>query len=206
VIIKHLGQTDYLDTLAEMQQWTKNREKDTENQLWITSHNSVFTHGISSTNDNIITSSTIPVVNTDRGGQITYHGKGQIIIYMLLDLKQLGFGVKKLVWRIEEALIVTLGDYNIVAKRKDKAPGVYVDSAKIAALGLKVKNFKTYHGLSLNVAMDLYPFSLIKPCGYDNLQVCQMQDFVKQPLSITEIEQVLCKHLQTQLTQTARKV
>jgi lipoyl(octanoyl) transferase len=135
VIIKHLGQTDYLDTLAAMQQWTKNREQNTENQLWITSHNSVFTHGISSTNDNIIASSTIPVVTSDRGGQITYHGKGQIVIYTLLDLKQLGFGVKELVWRIEEALIVTLDDYNIVAKRKDKAPGVSVDSAKIAALG-----------------------------------------------------------------------
>jgi lipoyl(octanoyl) transferase len=199
VIVKNLGITDYLQTLEKMQEFTQNRDKNTTNEIWITSHNAVFTHGISSKDSHIIKEHNIPVVRTDRGGQITYHGVGQIVIYLLLDLKQFNFGVKKLVEKIEEALILTLKDYKIIASRKDKAPGVYVNNSKIAALGLKIKNSKTYHGLSLNVNMDLTPFSLINPCGYAGLSVCQMQDFASEKINIQEVENKLCKQLQTQI-------
>lgn len=200
MIIKNLGTTDYANTLKKMQDFTQNRSENTINELWITQHNPVFTHGISSSDKHIIAKNNIPIIRTDRGGQITYHGKGQIIIYVLLDLKKLSSGVKKLVEKIEKSIILTLKDYKISANRKDKAPGVYVNDCKIAALGLKIKNSKTYHGLSLNVDMDLTPFKLINPCGYSGLKVCQMQDFINQKLNIKDIEIKLCDHLIMQLS------
>ena len=199
MIVKHLGLTDYQATLQKMQDFTIARNSNTPNELWVTSHNAVFTHGIGSKESHMLTKNMIPIVRTDRGGQITYHGVGQIVIYVLLDLKNTGIGVKKLVEKIEQAIIITLKEYGIISSRKANAPGVYVKNCKIAALGLKIKNSKTYHGLSLNVDMDLTPFSFINPCGYSGLKVCQMQDFVEDTLDITNIEHTLCNHLQTQI-------
>ena len=181
-------------TLKKMQQFTLSRGENTIDELWVTQHKSIFTHGISSTDDNILMANNIPTVRTDRGGQITYHAEGQIIIYLLLDLKKLGLGVKKIIDLIEEAIIDLLKIYHINSHRIKKKPGIYVDNKKIAALGLKIKNYKTYHGLSLNVDMDLSPFDYINPCGYQGLQVCQMKEFNKK-LNLKQIEKELCKQL-----------
>lgn len=197
MIVKNLGITDYLQTLAKMQEFTQQRDGATQDEIWITSHNAVFTHGISSTDKHIIKKNYIPVIKTDRGGQITYHGKGQIIIYLLLDIKRLKIGVKKLVETIEKSIIKTLQEYKISAHTITNAHGVYVNNTKIAALGLKIKNGKTYHGLSLNVNMDLTPFSYINPCGYKDLKVCNMQDFIKEKVNIKKVENTLCQTIQT---------
>lgn len=171
--IKYLGVQDYLPIFEKMRQFTQFRDINTEDELWVVEHNSVFTQGISDTTEYF---SKIPIIKTDRGGKITYHGRGQLIIYCLIDLKRLGIGVKKMVSIIEQSIIKLLAEYQIKSHLKTGAPGIYVNGAKIAALGLKVKKFKTYHGLSLNVDMDLSPFSKINPCGYQGLKVTQMRD------------------------------
>lgn len=199
MIIKNIGLTDYLQTLHKMQEFTQNRSKNTEDEIWITSHNAVFTHGISSTDKHIIKPHNIPVIQTDRGGQITYHGEGQIVLYLLLDIKRLKIGVKKLVNTIEQTIIVVLKKYDISAHTIVNAPGVYVNRTKIAALGLKIKNGKTYHGFSLNINTDLTPFSYINPCGYQDLRVCNMQEFIEQPLNNNIIAEQLCNTLKTML-------
>ncbi|TEU21967.1 MAG: lipoyl(octanoyl) transferase LipB, partial [Gammaproteobacteria bacterium] len=149
--IINLGLQDYTQTWDAMKNFTQARNANTKDELWIVEHPSVFTQGISSKAEHLLESSDIPVVNTDRGGQITYHGPGQLIVYCLIDLKRLGVGVKKMVSLIELSIIDLLAKYQIEAHLKEGAPGVYVNGAKIAALGLKVKNGRTYHGLSLNV-------------------------------------------------------
>lgn len=172
--IVHLGLQDYTQTWQAMQAFSANRQADSDDQLWIVEHPAVFTQGIAGKSENLLQNSDIPVVQSDRGGQITYHGPGQLIIYCLIDLKRLGFGVKKMVSLIEMSLMDLLKFYGIAAHLKAGAHGVYVNNAKIAALGLKVKNGKTYHGLSLNVDMDLSPFAQINPCGYPGLAVTQL--------------------------------
>ncbi len=199
MIIKKLGVTNYLDTLNKMQQFSKNRDKNTKDELWVTQHYNIFTTGIQLENNNILKKTAIPIIKTDRGGKITYHGLGQVVIYLLLDIKKLQINIKKVINLIEQAVINLLKQYNINAGRKNKMPGVYVNNAKISALGLKVKNGKIYHGLSLNVAMDLTPFKFINPCGYASLKVCQMSDFYKN-LNIATIEQQLVNNLTNLLT------
>lgn len=172
--IMRLGLQDYTQTWEAMKAFSANRQADSEDQLWIVEHPAVFTQGIAGKAKNLLKNSNIPVVQSDRGGQITYHGPGQLVVYCLIDLKRLGFGIKKMVSLIELSLMDLLQFYGIDAHLKDGAHGVYVDNAKIAALGLKVKNGKTYHGLSLNVDMDLSPFAQINPCGYQGLAVTQL--------------------------------
>ncbi len=175
MIIKDMGLASYVKTLAKMQNFTDNRTKNSEDELWLLEHNAVFTSGIRDSSKNLLTNpDNIPLIITDRGGMITYHGRGQLIIYCLFDIKRLGIGVKKLVYVLEQTIIELLSYYNIQAQHKNNAPGVYVNDKKISALGLKIKNGYTYHGISLNMDMDLTPFSYIEPCGYKNLQITQM--------------------------------
>lgn len=192
--IKNLGVQDYLPTWEKMQQFTQFRNENTEDELWIVEHNSVFTQGISQSLSDMDLGK-IPIIKTDRGGKITYHGRGQLIIYCLIDLKRLGIGIKKMVSIIERAIMELLSEYHIEAHLKTQAPGVYVNGAKIAALGLKVKKFRTYHGLSLNIDMDLSPFERINPCGYEGLRVTQMRDLTDNNPSLPIIAKQLGKIL-----------
>ena len=160
-----------------MQAFTAQRGSDTTDELWLCEHPPVFTLGLAGKPEHLLRDIGIPVVKIDRGGQITYHGPGQIVCYLLLDLKRRGLTVRTLVNRMEQAVIDLLAGYGVAAERLAGAPGVYVDGAKIAALGLKVKNNCCYHGLALNVAMDLTPFSAINPCGYAGMAVTQLSAF-----------------------------
>lgn len=174
--IRHLGRQDYEPVWHEMQQFTANRDETTDDELWLVEHPPVFTLGLNGKAHHLLNPGDIPVINADRGGQVTYHGPGQIVLYCLLDLERLGIGVQQLVQNIEQAIINLLAKRGINASGSRDAPGVYVDGAKIAALGLRIKRGKSYHGLSLNVDMDLEPFSRINPCGYEGMAVTQFAD------------------------------
>ena len=174
VLIRHLGMQDYTDVWRAMLDFTTQRSAGSASEIWIVEHPPVFTQGQAGKAEHLLDAGEIPVVHSDRGGQVTYHGPGQLVCYLLLDLKQIGMGIRSLVNSIEEAIIQLLSEQGIVAARKPGAPGVYVDGAKIAAIGLRVKKQCTYHGLSLNVNMDLQPFSRINPCGYPGLAVTDM--------------------------------
>ena len=194
------GRQDYKPCWRSMVSFTETRDENTPDELWVVEHAPVFTQGLSGRSEHLLASTDIPVVQSDRGGQITYHGPGQLVIYCLIDLKRLGIGVKKIVAIIEQSIIDLLLDYKIHAKRKSGAPGVYVDGDKIAALGLKIKQGKTYHGLSLNIDMDLRPFKLINPCGYADLKVTQMQDLADNTLTFDTIQQQLTQYLINHVT------
>jgi len=208
-LVKHLGLVDYASTYEAMQRFTKERNSATPDEIWILEHPPVFTLGLAGDARNLHSpSDQIPLVQVDRGGEITYHGPGQIVIYLLLDLKRLGIFVKELVSRIEQAVIDTLADFGIKAERHRGAPGIYVVGqpgvpidwvgAKVAALGLKVSKSCSYHGLALNVATDLEAFSRIHPCGYEGLKTVDMQTLgIKD--NIDTISQRLLEHLQKQL-------
>ena len=182
-LIRELGRVAYTPTFEQMQALTSARGIDTPDEFWLLEHPPVFTLGQAGLESHLLHATQIPLVHTDRGGQITYHGPGQVVIYMLLDLKRRGMMIKEWVRRIEEAIILTLSDYGLQTERHEGAPGIYIRNdgtqthagAKIAALGLKVKNGCTYHGLSLNVAMDLSPFLQINPCGYAGLETVDMR-------------------------------
>ena len=189
------GLQDYLKTWEEMKSFTENRDSDTLDELWTLEHNSVFTQGLSGKAEHLLKKTQIPIIQSDRGGQITYHAPGQLIIYCLIDIKRLGIGIKKMVSMIEQSLIEFLSSYNITAHTLKGAPGVYVNDSKIAALGLKVKNGRTYHGLSLNIDMDLSPYTLMNPCGYRDLEVTQMRNLTKNILNISNIRHELSDHL-----------
>ncbi len=148
-----------------------------EDQLWLLSHKPVYTQGQAGGAQHILNPGAIPVIQIDRGGQVTYHGPGQLVVYLLLNIKRRAIGVRQLVDLIEQSLIATLAEFGVSAQTRPKAPGVYVNDAKIAALGLRIKNGWSYHGLSLNIDMDLGPFAGINPCGFENLEVCQLADF-----------------------------
>ena len=173
--IRRLGTVDYAPTWQAMQDFTAARGPETPDEIWLLQHPPVFTLGMAGKREHVLADIGIPVVPIDRGGQVTYHGPGQVVAYLLLDLKRLGYGVRELVRRIEQAVIDLLADYGITAERLPGAPGVYVDGAKIAALGLRVKHGCTYHGLALNVAMDLEPFTRIDPCGYAGLRTVDLR-------------------------------
>ena len=160
-----------------MQDFTDRRDENTPDELWLCEHPPVFTLGLAGKPEHLLRDIGVPVVKIDRGGQITYHGPGQIVCYLLLDLKRRGLTVKGLVNRMEQAVIDLLAGYGVAAERLEGAPGVYVQDAKIAALGLKIRNGRSYHGLSLNVAMDLAPFAAINPCGYAGMAVTQLSAF-----------------------------
>ncbi len=181
VLVRDLGIVDYLVTLKEMQRFTTMRSELTMDELWCTQHYPVYTQGQAGLAKHIKYAGNIPVIQSDRGGQITYHGPGQLIVYVLSNLQRLKLDLKAFTWRLEEAIIKMLRRFNIEAKRKPHAPGVYVDGAKIAFLGIRIKRWCSYHGLSLNVAMDLEPFHGIDPCGFTELPITQLQ-----ALGITE--------------------
>ncbi|MDT8310158.1 MAG: lipoyl(octanoyl) transferase LipB [Methylophaga sp.] len=171
MIIRDLGLQPYQPVWTEMQQFTAQRQVTSEDELWLLEHSPVFTLGRNGKNEHLLDPGSIPVVQTDRGGQVTYHGPGQLIGYSLLDLRRLGIGVRQMVSLLENSIIAVLADVNIKAAARADAPGVYVDDAKIAALGLRVKNGACYHGVSFNIDMDLSPFARINPCGFAGLAV-----------------------------------
>lgn len=174
--LRRLGLVDYAPTWAEMRAFTDARTHASDDELWLLQHPPVFTLGQAGRPEHILAPGAIPVVQTDRGGQVTYHGPGQLIAYLLLDLRRAGLGVKGLVHLLEQAVIDLLGEAGIQAQARPDAPGVYVAGAKIASLGLRVRRGCSYHGLALNVDMDLGPFSRINPCGYPGLAVTQLAD------------------------------
>ncbi len=192
--IQHLGRTDYEPVWQAMKQFTEQRDAKTRDEFWLTEHNSVYTQGLNGRKEHVLNTGNIPVVKVDRGGQVTYHGPGQLIVYFLLDLNRLGIGIRKLVMSLEQAVINLLQAYDIDAHARRDAPGVYVGEAKIAALGLRVRKACCYHGLSLNLDMDLTPFSGIDPCGYKDLSVTQLADLTPE-FSRQQVEQQLCSQL-----------
>ena len=201
-VVKRLGRVDYAPTFQAMQNFTASRQAETPDELWIVEHPPVYTLGQAGKPEHILRDNGIPLVQIDRGGQVTYHGPGQVVIYLLLDLPRLKIKVRELVTAIEQAVIDLLGEYGVSAERRDGAPGVYVgtgeNSAKIAALGLRIRNGCSYHGVSLNVDMDLSPFLAINPCGYAGLKVIQTKD-LNIPLTAHEAGERLSQHLLQQL-------
>lgn len=174
--VKRMGITDYVGTWRAMQDFTARRNADTEDELWLLQHWPVYTLGLNGKPENLPQDSAAPVIKTDRGGQITYHGPGQIIAYLLLDLMRLSIGARGLVRRMEQSVIDLLEGYGISAQARIDAPGVYVNGSKIAALGLRIRQGCCYHGLALNVDMDLRPFRAINPCGHPGMQITQLRD------------------------------
>lgn len=180
VIIRKLGLAEYEPIWRAMQAFSRARTAETRDEIWLLEHPQVFTLGLAGKPEHVLNPGDIPVVKTDRGGQVTYHGPGQLVCYLMLDLRRLGYGVKDLVRRMEASVISLLAGYGIDSRREPGMPGVYLRSvdgmAKISAVGLRVANHATYHGLALNVDMDLEPFSRINPCGYAGLQSAQMKN------------------------------
>ena len=198
----HLGEADYAETLAAMRQYTDERDTDSPDQLWLLQHPRVFTQGQAGKAEHVLAPGDIPVVQVDRGGQVTYHGPGQWVVYLLVDLKRRGMGVRALVSLIERAIVALLAEHGIEAAADPKAPGVYVDGRKIASLGLRVRRGCTYHGLSLNVAMDLEPFQRINPCGYTGLEVISMASLLPaENLDMVAIGERLLALLDDELAQ-----
>ena len=199
LITRHLGLTEYQATLLAMQTFTANRSDNTSDEIWLTEHNSVYTLGLNRKNIRL-PQNDIPVILVDRGGKITYHGLGQIIIYVLIDLKRRNMNVRQLVNIIEASIIELLSEFGVIANAKQDAPGVYVAEKKIASLGLRLKNNCCYHGLSLNADMNLAPFKAIDPCGYVGLEVTQTKD-----LGITLSNDVLGKKLLSILSENLHR-
>ena len=197
-VIRHLGRTEFENTWRAMQDFTTNRTAGTPDEIWLTEHSPVFTLGLNRKDVRMPFRDDIPVVNTDRGGKITYHGPGQTIIYMLIDLKRKGINVRQLVSSMENAVVTLLAEANIHGLARADAPGVYVQDRKIASVGLRLKKECCYHGISLNVDMDLTPFSAIDPCGYRGLEVTQLRDLGIH-LSQAEAAKKLLKYLTKEL-------
>lgn len=184
----NLGQQDYQTSWQAMTDFTNQRTPDTPDQLWLVQHPPVFTQGQAGKAEHVLFPGDIPVVQTDRGGQVTYHGPGQLVAYPLLDLRRLNIGVRELVTRIEQTIIATLAYYGIESAAKADAPGVYVNGDKIASLGLRVRRGCSFHGLALNVDMDLAPFQRINPCGYQGLAMTQMRDLLPNPPALEQVQ------------------
>jgi len=198
LIIRRLGVQPYEPTWKSMQTFTVARNPDTADELWLLEHPRIFTQGLNGQAEHVFAPGDIPLIRSDRGGQVTYHGPGQRVVYTLLDLQRLGIGIKDLVAALEAALIATLAHFGIASERRPGAPGIYVGRDKIAALGLRVKRGCSYHGLSLNVHMDLEPFGRIRPCGLADTGVVHMQQFQSgitleavDPVLVTQIAQTL---------------
>ena len=188
--IKSLGLVDYLSTHEAMKSFTEVRTAQTQDEIWVLQHQPVFTLGRNANRSNFIAQHDILVIPSDRGGDVTYHGPGQLIVYCLFDLKRLQLGVKTLVSVLEESVIQLLNDVGVLGERRPNAPGVYVEKQKLASLGLRVKKGCSYHGLAINVDMDLTPFTYIHPCGLERMQVTQLSDLGIQ-LSCDQVASVL---------------
>jgi len=181
VHIRQLGQVSYEDTWHEMQSFTLERTDSTIDEIWLLEHDAVFTQGQAGKEEHLLNPGDIPVVKVDRGGQITFHGPGQMVAYVLLDMSRIGSDVRKLVSALEQSIVDTLRLYGIESAPKPDAPGVYVGEEKICSLGLRIKKGRSFHGLALNIDMDLTPFLRINPCGYAGMEMTQVKHFIKQP-------------------------
>ncbi len=181
VIIRHLGRVPYEETWHKMQNFTLERSSETVDEIWLLEHDAVFTQGQAGKAEHVLSPGEIPVVKVDRGGQVTYHGPGQMVAYVLLDMSRVGSDVRKLVTALEQSVVNLLAHYEIASAPKADAPGVYVNEQKICSLGLRIKKGKSFHGLALNVDMDLTPFSRINPCVYAGLEMTQISHYSANP-------------------------
>lgn len=196
LVVRDLGNTQYEAVFDEMRAFTDARHRDTLDELWVTEHAPVFTQGQHGKMEHLLAPGDIPVVHSDRGGQVTYHAPGQLVGYLMFDIRRMEISPRELVTGIERALIALLARYSILAKLRRDAPGVYVDGAKIGSLGLRIRRGRSYHGLALNVAMDLAPFSLINPCGLEGIEVTQLSD-LGGPSDLEEVKMILVDELLT---------
>ncbi|MCP1650972.1 lipoyl(octanoyl) transferase LipB [Pseudomonas sp. GD04087] len=201
---RELGILPYEPTWHAMQRFTAEREPGTPDEVWLLEHQRVFTQGQAGKAEHVLFPGDIPVVQVDRGGQVTYHGPGQLVAYLMLDVRRSGIGVRDLVSRIEQSLIGLLDSYGVTAVSKPDAPGVYVDGAKIASLGLRIRNGRSFHGLALNVDMDLEPFRRINPCGYAGMAMTQLSQLAG-PIALADVRERLRGELVERLGYAAQK-
>ncbi|HAS6188658.1 TPA: lipoyl(octanoyl) transferase LipB [Vibrio vulnificus] len=194
LVVKRLGRRDYLPVWQAMHEFTDTRNEETPDEVWLVEHNPVFTQGQAGKAEHLLNTGDIPVVQSDRGGQVTYHGPGQLVAYFLINLRRKKLGVRDLVTTIESLVINTLKAYNIDSAARPDAPGVYVDGRKICSLGLRIRKGCSFHGLALNVNMDLSPFLRINPCGYQGMEMVQVSE-LGGPTDIALVEQQLVKEL-----------
>ncbi|MCY1277946.1 Octanoyltransferase [compost metagenome] len=199
LIVRHLGLVDYLPTLEAMRSLTRERDAGTPDEIWLLQHPRVFTQGQAGKAEHLLAPGDIPVIQVERGGQVTYHGPGQLVAYLMLDLRRLGLGVRELVTALEQSLVDVLAAYGVEAAPKADAPGVYVKGDKIASLGLRVSRGCSFHGLALNVDMDMSPFWRINPCGYAGLKMVQLKDLLETPPQLDEVAQRLERALRRRL-------
>ena len=197
--IRSLGLQPYEAVYDDMLAFTSGRDKDTADELWFLQHERVFTQGQAGKAEHILLPGDIPVVQADRGGQVTYHGPGQLVVYLMIDIKRKGWGPRALVTAIEDAIVATLKRWSIDAHPKPDAPGVYVGERKIASLGLRIRHGRSFHGLALNVDMDLEPFHRINPCGYAGMEMTQIVNETDQPVTFADVEEELQRQLLTLL-------
>ena len=197
-LVRHLGLTEYEPTWRAMQRFTEGRDAHTADEIWFLEHRAVFTLGVSASRAHLLAPGGIPVVQIDRGGQVTYHGPGQLVVYPLIDLRRAALGVREFVSALERAVIDLAADYGIAAESRREAPGVYVSGRKLASVGVRVRRGGSYHGLALNVALDLEPFGRINPCGYAGLQMTQLSE-LGGPHSVSECASALEPHLRCAL-------
>lgn len=199
LIVRRLGLVEYLPTFEAMRRLTAERNEQTPDEIWLLQHPQVFTQGQAGKAEHLLAPGDIPVIQVDRGGQVTYHGPGQLVAYLMLDLRRLGLGVRELVTAMEQSLVDVLATYGIEAAPKADAPGVYVNGDKIASLGLRVSRGCSFHGLALNVDMDMSPFWRINPCGYAGLKMVQLKDLLAQPAPLDEVAERLEQALRVRL-------
>lgn len=197
--IIQLGLTEYQPVFEAMKNFNANRTPNTEDELWVVEHLPVFTQGLAGKPEHILIHDNIPIVQIDRGGQVTYHGPGQLVVYTLIDFKRRKTSVRSIVSALENSIITTLAEYGISSTADPERPGVYVNNKKIASLGLRIKNGSVYHGLALNIDMDLTPFTHINPCGYAGLEMIQIADLASPCPSFAEVASKLTAHLEKYL-------
>jgi lipoyl(octanoyl) transferase len=203
LVVRNLGLVEYQPTLEAMRSFTAERTALTADEIWLLQHPRVFTQGQAGRAEHLLAPGNIPVIKVERGGQVTYHGPGQLVAYVLLDLRRLGIGVRDLVTALEQALVTTLATYDIQAAPRADAPGVYVGDAKIASLGLRIRGGCSFHGLALNVDMDMEPFRRINPCGYAGLAMTQLREHTAQVPVLEEVGERLLQALRVQLGYTS---
>lgn len=197
-----LGLKPYNEVYDDMLAFTAARDENSTDELWLLQHERVFTQGQAGKAEHVLMPGDIPVVQSDRGGQVTYHGPGQLVVYLMVDIKRLGWGPRTLVSAIEQAIVRTLRKWNIDSAPREDAPGVYVNGRKIASLGLRIKNGRSFHGLALNIDMDLEPFQRINPCGYAGMQMTQVRDETAEPVVFADVAKELEKQLLAELQQS----
>lgn len=194
LLIQQLGLQEYQTTCERMQAFTEQRNEHTPDELWLLEHPPVFTQGLAGKAEHILNPRDIPVIATDRGGQVTYHGPGQLVAYMLFDLRRLNIGIRQMVRTLEKTIIEVLGDFGVSAENNEAAPGVYVQGAKICSIGLRVRKGCSYHGIAFNINMDLEPFGRINPCGFKNLRMTQLSELIG-PIEIATVAPLLIKYM-----------